>query len=102
MSFPFLGRGAQQALEAGGEDDFERVFLPDLDASFPAGNRHDEDLIVAKGSVLYVAMSRARDRLPLSHTGARSMFLEPVLPFCDFVAGPRVLVLVPGHRGAAG
>lgn len=65
--------------------EFERVFLPDLDASFPLGDRKDEDLIVAKGSVLYVAMSRARDRLLLSHTGAPSMFLEPVIPFCDVI-----------------
>ncbi len=71
--------------------EFERVFLPDLDASFPAGDRHDEDLIVAKGSLLYVAMSRARDRLLLCHTGAPSMFLEPVLPCCSVVDEATVL-----------
>ena len=43
----------------------------------------DEDLTVAKGSVLYVPMSRARDRLLLSHAGAPSMFLDPALLFCD-------------------
>lgn len=65
--------------------EFERVFLPDLDASFPSGDRQNEDLIVAKGSILYVAMSRARDVLLLSHTGTPSMFLEPVIPYCDVI-----------------
>ncbi len=62
--------------------EFERVFLPGLDDAFPYGDRNDPDEIVGKGSALYVAMSRARDRLVISFAGAPSMFLEPVAVFC--------------------
>ncbi len=63
--------------------EFERVFLPGLDSSFPYGDRGDPDEIIAKGAALYVAMSRARDRLFISYAGSPSMFLEPVAAFCD-------------------
>jgi superfamily I DNA/RNA helicase len=63
--------------------EFGRVFLPGLDASFPYGDRGDSDDIIAKGSALYVAMSRARDRLFISYTGSPSMFLGPVAVYCD-------------------
>jgi len=63
--------------------EFERVFLPGLDSSFPFGDRNDPDEIIAKGAALYVAMSRARDRLLMSHAGAPSMLLEPVAAHAD-------------------
>lgn len=63
--------------------EFKRVFLPGLDASYPMGDRNDADEIVEKGSLLYVAMSRARDELHLSYVGTPSMFLEGVSGYCD-------------------
>ena len=66
--------------------EFERLFLPGLDWEFPFPGA-DEDELVEYGSVLYVAMSRARDRLLLSYAGQPSMFLEAVQEFCD-VRGP--------------
>jgi superfamily I DNA/RNA helicase len=67
--------------------EFERIFLPALDASFPYGDRNDPDEIISKGSLLYVAMSRARDRLHISFSGAPSMYLEPVKEYCDLPHG---------------
>jgi superfamily I DNA/RNA helicase len=63
--------------------EFERLFLPGLDASFPYGDRNDIEEIIKTASLLYVAMSRARDRLELSYAGMPSQFLEPVTEFCD-------------------
>lgn len=63
--------------------EFERIFLPGLNSTYPLGDRNDPDEIIEKGSLLYVAMSRARDRLVLSYTGEPSMYLEPVGPLCD-------------------
>jgi DNA helicase-2/ATP-dependent DNA helicase PcrA len=62
--------------------EFERLFLPGLHAGFPFGDR-DEDALIVYGSTLYVAMTRARDRLHLSYAGEPSLFLEPVQDFCD-------------------
>jgi len=63
--------------------EFERVILPGLDSSFPYGDRNDPDEIIAKGAALYVAMSRARDRLLMTYAGSPSMFLEPVAAYCE-------------------
>jgi superfamily I DNA/RNA helicase len=62
--------------------EFERLFLPGLDDQFPYVGG-DDDALVEAGSLLYVAMSRARDRLLLSYSGRPSMFLEAVDDFCD-------------------
>jgi superfamily I DNA/RNA helicase len=62
--------------------EFERLFLPGLDDRFPFGTL-DDDTLVESGSVLYVAMSRARDQLVLSYAGEPSLFLEPVQDLCD-------------------
>jgi superfamily I DNA/RNA helicase len=61
--------------------EFERVYIPNLDAGRPRQGL-DEDGLVREGSLLYVAVSRARDRLPLSYRSEPSMFLEPVRPYC--------------------
>ena len=63
--------------------EFERVFLPGLNASFPYGDHKDPDDMLAKGSALYAAMSRARDLLRISYWGAPSMFLEGVVAHCS-------------------
>jgi superfamily I DNA/RNA helicase len=65
--------------------EFKRLFLPGLDDSFPRGDRDDPDEMIEAGSLLYVAMSRAKDELTLSHAGRPSMFIEAVLPFVDVV-----------------
>lgn len=56
--------------------EFKRVLLPGLDdGKFPWGDRGDADGMVLQGSMLYVAMSRARDRLDISYAGLPSYFL---------------------------
>lgn len=65
--------------------EFKRLYLPGLDDGYPQGDRDDPDELVAKGSLLYVAMSRARDELDLSYSRAPSMFLEALLPHVDQV-----------------
>lgn len=65
--------------------EFKRVVLPELDAGFPWADRDDLDGYVLQGSMLYVAMSRARDRLDLSYTGKPSYLLDPVMPFLEMV-----------------
>lgn len=42
--------------------------------------------MIEKGSLLYVAMSRARDELDLSYAREPSMFLEAALPHVDFIS----------------
>lgn len=64
--------------------EFKRVFLPGLDDSFPWG-AGDIDSILLQGGQLYVAMSRARDELHLSHAGSPSLFLEPLAGTVDAV-----------------
>ncbi len=63
--------------------EFTRLFLPGLDVGYPPCDRDDPDEMIEKGSLLYVAMSRARDELFLSYAGAPSMFLEALRPFVD-------------------
>ncbi len=56
--------------------EFKHVFLPGLDdGKFPWGDRGDADGMLLQGSMLYVAMSRARDRLDISYSGLPSYFL---------------------------
>lgn len=53
--------------------EFKHVYLPGLsDHQFPWGDRSDIDSILLQGSMLYVAMSRARDQLTLSCAGEPS------------------------------
>lgn len=68
--------------------EFARVFLPCVDEGYPSGDHSDADEIVEKGAALYVAMSRARDHLLISYAGQPSMFLEPVMQFCEAGEGP--------------
>ncbi len=63
--------------------EFKRVVLPGLDDSFPWAHETDTDGILLQGSTLYVAMSRARDTLEISHGGAPSPFLGAVTPYCE-------------------
>jgi superfamily I DNA/RNA helicase len=65
--------------------EFKRVFLPGLDASVPWGRQEDIDNVLLQGGQLYVAMSRARDQLFLSHAGDPSLYLEPLGPAIDIV-----------------
>lgn len=56
--------------------EFKKVFLPGLsDGKFPWGARDDVDSMLLQGSMLYVAMSRARDELAISFTGNPTMFM---------------------------
>lgn len=63
--------------------EFTRLYLPGLDARYPPCDRDDPDEMIEKGSLLYVAMSRARDELDLSYAGRPSMFLDALGPFVD-------------------
>jgi len=63
--------------------EFKRLFLPGLDDAYPPGDRDDADELIEKGSLLYVAMSRARDELDISYSGRPSMFLDAILPFVE-------------------
>jgi superfamily I DNA/RNA helicase len=65
--------------------EFKRLFLPGLTDGYPFASADDPDEMVEKGSLLYVAMSRARDELDLSYSGRPSMFLEAVLPHVESV-----------------
>jgi superfamily I DNA/RNA helicase len=68
--------------------EFGRLFLPGLDAAFPYGDKSDLEALLMAASVLYVAMSRARDRLDISYAGMPSLLLEPVASYCDAEGGP--------------
>jgi superfamily I DNA/RNA helicase len=61
--------------------EFEHVYVPGLNAGFPFVASDDPDELIEKGSLLYVALSRARDRLAISYAGRPSMFIEPAIPF---------------------
>jgi superfamily I DNA/RNA helicase len=63
--------------------EFKRVILPGLDTSFPWGRQDDIDNVLLQGGQLYVAMSRARDELLLSHVGNPSLYLEPLAAAVD-------------------
>jgi superfamily I DNA/RNA helicase len=63
--------------------EFKRVILPGLDTSFPWGRQDDIDNVLLQGGQLYVAMSRARDELLLSHVGEPSLYLEPLAAAVD-------------------
>jgi hypothetical protein len=63
--------------------EFKRLFIPGLDDGFPRGDRNDPDEMIEAGSLLYVAMSRAKDELNLSYAGRPSMFVEALLPHVD-------------------
>jgi superfamily I DNA/RNA helicase len=65
--------------------EFKHLFLPHLDDSFPRGDQNDPDELIEAGSLLYVAMSRARDDLNLSYAGKPSMFIEALLPNVDVI-----------------
>lgn len=67
--------------------EFKRLFLPGLDDSYPRGDQNDPDELIEAGSLLYVAMSRAKDELLISYAGRPSMFIEGLLPFEDVVEG---------------
>ena len=63
--------------------EFKHVVLPGLDSSYPWADENDADAFLLQGSVLYVAMSRARDRLDMTHSGRPSYFLEQILDLCN-------------------
>ena len=67
--------------------EFKRVVLPGLDSGYPWADESDADAFLMQGSVLYVAMSRARDRLDMTHAGRPSYFLEQVGGLCDISHG---------------
>lgn len=70
--------------------EFKRLFLPHLDDGYPRGDQSDPDELIEAGSLLYVAMSRAKDTLHLSYAGRPSMFIEALLPHVDTEAGTKV------------
>lgn len=64
--------------------EFKRVILPGLsDGRFPWGDPSDTDGMLLQGSMLYVAMSRARDRLDISYTCEPSYFLRAMIPMLE-------------------
>lgn len=62
--------------------EFKHVILPGLDSTYPRADESDADAFLLQGSVLYVAMSRARDRLDMTHAGPPSYFLHAVESRC--------------------
>ena len=65
--------------------EFKTVYIPALGAGFGMTSRLNADELIGKGSLLYAAMSRARDRLILSHHGEPSDFLESAVRHLDVV-----------------
>lgn len=65
--------------------EFKRVIIPGLDSSFPWGNQDDIENVLLQGGQLYVAMSRARDELLISHASEPSLYLQPVEAAMDVV-----------------
>jgi DNA helicase-2/ATP-dependent DNA helicase PcrA len=68
--------------------EFKRLFLPHLDDGYPRGDQNDPDELVEAGSLLYVAMSRAKDTLHLSYAGRPSMFIDALLPHVEVASMP--------------
>jgi superfamily I DNA/RNA helicase len=65
--------------------EFKRVIIPGLDSTVPWGNQADIENVLLQGGQLYVAMSRARDELLISHSGEPSVYLEAVEATMDVV-----------------
>ncbi len=63
--------------------EFKHVILPSLNDNFPWATQQEEDRYLEQGSMLYVAMSRARDGLHLSHAGSRSYLLGEFATYCQ-------------------
>lgn len=63
--------------------EFKRVMLPELDESFPWAQREDGDGFLLQGSMLYVAMSRARDSLEVTYSGRPSYLVELFEGVCE-------------------
>jgi DNA helicase-2/ATP-dependent DNA helicase PcrA len=63
--------------------EFKRLFLPYLDDGYPRGDQNDPDELIEAGSLLYVAMSRAKDELHLSYARKPSMLIEALLPHVE-------------------
>ena len=61
--------------------EFERVYIPRLGGNYP--RYPDEDSIVRHGIALYVAMSRARDHLVLTHAYRPSTYIEAIESSCE-------------------
>ncbi len=59
--------------------EFYRVFIPNIGSESKVEARGDEDHLIAVASQLYVAMSRARDRLVLSGVGEPIFLLKDAL-----------------------
>lgn len=51
------------------------------------GNAEDIDDLVIRGSRLYVAMTRARDRLDLSYAGDVSLLVDALVDHVDLDSG---------------
>lgn len=63
--------------------EFKHVFLPNLSTfGFPVDS-NDADQLVLRGSQLYVALTRARDRLSLSFAGDPCLFIDALLDYVD-------------------
>jgi superfamily I DNA/RNA helicase len=62
--------------------EFKHVILAGLDSGYPWAAEGDADAFLMQGSVLYVAMSRARDQLDMTHHGPQSYFLEQITEHC--------------------
>jgi superfamily I DNA/RNA helicase len=69
--------------------EFKHVILPGLDSSYPWAGQDDADAFLMQGSVLYVAMSRARDGLDMTYAGHPSYFLEQITGYCRVTEAQR-------------
>ena len=68
--------------------EFARVLLPNLSRFGLRVEADKLDEVILRGSQLYVAMTRARDRLDLSYAGEPSLYVEPLLEHVDIAPQP--------------
>jgi superfamily I DNA/RNA helicase len=66
--------------------EFARVILPNLSRFGLSVDADKLDDVILRGSQLYVAMTRARDRVDLSYAGEPSLYVEPLLNHVDIAA----------------
>ena len=63
--------------------EFKRVIMPNLSAYAIRADPNRLDELIARGSTLYVAMTRARDELDMSYAGEPAVFVDPLLEHVD-------------------
>ncbi len=63
--------------------EFEVAFVSEMQEMFPAGIERSEQALSEERRLVYVAMTRARERLYLTHSGQWPAALDPILPYVE-------------------